>query len=201
MTSETLPEPEAPAYVDLRGFPYMPIDIVRLFGSEFHAHSSDSEWRAGVTLWLKSFHQVPAGSLPSDNVSLCRLAELGRKHKAWERVREWALHGWTLCSDERFYHKIVSESVNKAWKSHLILLSRINRRLEIESGEWERIRSFVYLRDDFTCRYCGVRGTKLECDHIIPLSRGGKTEPRNLATTCRCCNRSKGAKLLSEWRR
>ena len=38
------------------------IRINRLFGSSFHARASDAEWRAGVTLWLKSFHQVPAGS-------------------------------------------------------------------------------------------------------------------------------------------
>ena len=35
------------------------------------------QWRAGVTLWLKSFHQVPAASLPDDDVALARLAELG----------------------------------------------------------------------------------------------------------------------------
>ena len=31
-----------------------------------------------MTLWLKAQDQVPAGSLPGDDVELCRLAELGR---------------------------------------------------------------------------------------------------------------------------
>lgn len=117
MTSETLPEPLVPAYVDLRGFPYMPIDIVRLFGSEFHAHSSDSEWRAGVTLWLKSFHQVPAASLPDDDIVLARLAEFGRDLRGWKKVKQGAMRGWILCRDGLFYHPVVAEKAMDAWKS------------------------------------------------------------------------------------
>ena len=108
-------EPLTPADCDLRDFAFMPMDIVRLFGSRFHAIASDSEWRAGVTLWLKSFHQVPSGSLPDDDIELCRLAELGRDIKAWRKLRENALHGWIKCSDGRFYHPVVSEKANEAW--------------------------------------------------------------------------------------
>lgn len=111
-----LPEPLTPADCDLRDFAYLPLDIVRLFGSRFHAVASDSEWRAGVTLWLKSFHQVPAGSVPNDDVELCRLAELGRDIKVWRKLRVNALHGWVLCSDDRFYHPVVCEKVLAAWK-------------------------------------------------------------------------------------
>jgi 5-methylcytosine-specific restriction endonuclease McrA len=49
------------------------------------------------------------------------------------------------------------------------------------------------------CAYCGST-EDIEIDHIIPLSRGGKHEPDNLAPACRSCNRSKGAKLVSEWK-
>lgn len=64
-----LPRPLTPADSDLRDFPYMPIDIARLFGSEFHARSDDAAWRAGVTLWLKSFHQVPAAGKDGESSS------------------------------------------------------------------------------------------------------------------------------------
>ncbi|PJO25141.1 hypothetical protein Y5A_000315 [Burkholderia glumae AU6208] len=74
------------------------------------------------------------------------------------------------------------------------------RRLEMESGEWARIRAVVFARDDYTCRYCGARGVYLEADHVVPLSRGGPTTEQNLVTSCRPCNRSKGAKLVEEWR-
>lgn len=108
-------EPPVSAGVDLKNFPYTPLFRARLFGSSFHATANDSEWRAGVTLWLKSWDQVPAGSLPSDDVQLCRLAELGRDMKSWNKVKLIALHGWERYSDGRLYHKVVAEGINKAW--------------------------------------------------------------------------------------
>lgn len=102
--------------VDLRDFAFMPLDIGRLFNSEFHAKSTDAEWRAGVTLWLKSWHQVPAASLPSDEVSLARLAEFGRDLKGWRKVRDGALYGWIECSDGRLYHPVVAEKAREAWE-------------------------------------------------------------------------------------
>lgn len=110
-----LPDPMTPADCDLRDFPFMPLDIARLFNSEFHARANDAEWRAGLTLWLKSFHQVPAGSVPDDDVSLTRLAELGRDVKTWRKVKEVALYGWVRCNDGRLYHPVVVEKVREAW--------------------------------------------------------------------------------------
>jgi hypothetical protein len=114
-SAAVLPEPFVPANVDLRDFPYMPMEVERLFGSEFHAKANDSEWRAGVTLWLKSFHQVPAASLPEDDVVLARLAELGRDVRAWRRIKRKALRGWVRCRDGRIYHRVVAEKALEAW--------------------------------------------------------------------------------------
>lgn len=109
-------EPLTAPDCDLRDFQFMPLDIVRLFGSRFHAIATDAEWRAGVTLWLKSFHQIPAGSIPNDDVEVCRLAELGRDLKTWRKVKANALHGWVLCTDGRLYHPTVCEKANEAWQ-------------------------------------------------------------------------------------
>jgi hypothetical protein len=76
--TEVLPAPLVPGEIDLRDFQFTPLYRSRLFGSSFHARSTDAEWRAGMTLWLKSWDQVPVGTLPDDNIDLCRLAELGR---------------------------------------------------------------------------------------------------------------------------
>lgn len=67
------------------------------------------------------------------------------------------------------------------------------------SAEWRRIRSQIFERDDYTCQYCGVRGGRLECDHVTPVSKGGKTSEDNLVTACFACNRSKRDKTLDEW--
>jgi len=111
-----MPEPLTPPTCDLRDFPTMPLDAGRLFGSEFHAVSSDAAWRAGVTLWLKSWHQVPAASLPDDDVQLARLAEFARDVKGWKKVREQALRGWIKCDDGRLYHPVVAEKALAAWE-------------------------------------------------------------------------------------
>ena len=102
--------------VDLRDFPFMPLDAARLFASEFHARASDAAWRAGVTLWLKSWHQIPAASVPNDDIALARLAEFGRDVKSWKKVKEMALYGWIECDDGRLYHTVVAEKVNEAWQ-------------------------------------------------------------------------------------
>lgn len=107
--------PPISADVDLRDFAFMPLDVTRLFNSRFHAVSNDAEWRAGVTLWCKSWQQVPCGSLPDDDIELCRLAELGRDLKAWRKVKTNALHGWLKCTDGRLYHPVVTEKAAEAW--------------------------------------------------------------------------------------
>lgn len=109
-----LPAPLSPPDCDLRDFPFLPVDIARLFNSEFHARSNDAEWRAGVTLWLKSFHQVPAGSIPDDDIQLTRLSELGRDTKTWKKIKAVALHGWIKCSDGRLYHPVVAQKAAEA---------------------------------------------------------------------------------------
>ena len=67
------------------------------------------------------------------------------------------------------------------------------RRLMTDS-----LRYDVMQRDGFRCQLCGATaadGYKLHVDHIIPVSKGGKTEMGNLRTLCERCNMGKGAKI------
>jgi 5-methylcytosine-specific restriction endonuclease McrA len=61
-------------------------------------------------------------------------------------------------------------------------------------------RKNIFLRDDFTCQYCGkhFEPRQLTCDHILPRSRGGKAEWTNMVTSCVPCNLKKGDKLPEE---
>lgn len=64
----------------------------------------------------------------------------------------------------------------------------------------------MYIRDGFTCAYCGFLGYEnnayirdsLTIDHVVPRKLGGKTSFLNCVTACRPCNHKKGAKTLHE---
>lgn len=63
------------------------------------------------------------------------------------------------------------------------------------------LREQIKKRDGYKCVKCGVSlkdepHLLLEIDHIIPVSKGGKTIPENLQTLCWRCNRSKSNKLI-----
>ena len=53
----------------------------------------------------------------------------------------------------------------------------------------------VFLRDKFSCQYCGSKN-ELTFDHLLPRSRGGKTDWDNVVTACSGCNVKKGGRLL-----
>lgn len=66
----------------------------------------------------------------------------------------------------------------------------------------KKLREAIKTRDDFTCCNCGNSTHKepnllLEIDHIIPISKGGRTEEANLQTLCWKCNRTKSNKILA----
>lgn len=115
------PFPLPPGDADLRGMPYMPLDSVRLFDSEFYLTSTGDEFKAGLTLWAKAFFQMPAGSLPNNDALLAQMSGAGSK---WKRVKAKALHGWTLLADGRLYHRTVAEKVMEAWKARLAQRAR-----------------------------------------------------------------------------
>jgi 5-methylcytosine-specific restriction endonuclease McrA len=56
----------------------------------------------------------------------------------------------------------------------------------------------VLVRDGFQCAYCGKRGHRLSIDHIIPKSRGGKTDFDNCVAACHRCNLQKGGRTPRE---
>jgi Protein of unknown function (DUF1376) len=102
---------------DLQDFPFMPLHVARLRDSDLAATvDPEAAWFA-VMLWAASWHQIPAGSLPDDEAVLARLCGLGRDVKTFRKRRAGAMHGFILCDDGRWYHPVVAEQANSAWKA------------------------------------------------------------------------------------
>ncbi len=99
------------------------------------------------------------------------------------------------------------ESIRKAMEGRLILNNYLTgwEKRQIKNNNrpsteiWKKLRNFIFKRDNYTCKYFGERGKKLECDHIYPVSLGGDHSEENLVTACFKCNRSKRSKTLQEW--
>ncbi len=113
-----LPDPLIPSYVDLRTFDYMPLYVNNLADSDFATQASPEAFRAGVILWGKSWHQVPAGSLPNDDKILAKLAGYGWQVDAWLAIKDEALHGFLLCADDRYYHPFICKQALRSWDAH-----------------------------------------------------------------------------------
>ena len=61
-------------------------------------------------------------------------------------------------------------------------------------------RREVFIRDGFTCQYCGRDNVELTIDHVVPRSRGGPHTWDNLVSACKMCNHRKGGKSPTEAR-
>lgn len=55
----------------------------------------------------------------------------------------------------------------------------------------------VFLRDRFSCQYCGSRDD-LTFDHVVPRSRGGQTTWENVVAACSPCNLRKANRMPRE---
>jgi 5-methylcytosine-specific restriction endonuclease McrA len=51
------------------------------------------------------------------------------------------------------------------------------------------------------CYYCGRRASpnELTMDHVVPISRGGKSSKANVVPCCKECNNAKKQLLPIEW--
>ena len=90
--------------------------------------------------------------------------------------------------------KIVIEALKKLEEKKKYEQTKEYQRLILTPKK----RYEILKRDNFKCQICGrtqADGVKLEVDHIIPISKGGKTVDENLRTLCHDCNIGKSDKL------
>lgn len=61
-------------------------------------------------------------------------------------------------------------------------------------------RTNVFSRDNYSCMYCSIQpgASNLTFDHVLPRSRGGRTEWENILTCCYPCNFHKADRTPAE---
>lgn len=94
-------------------------------------------------------------------------------------------------------HQIIHTPTTSIHCPSVIRLSHIIRRPQPRA---RLSRREVFIRDNYTCQYCGVRTRDLTLDHVIPRSKGGPHTWENLVSACKNCNHRKGGKTVSEAR-
>jgi 5-methylcytosine-specific restriction endonuclease McrA len=77
----------------------------------------------------------------------------------------------------------------------VVALKRFHKRRKVAFTRYH-----VFLRDRFSCQYCGktLPAKDLTFDHIIPRSRGGTTSWSNVVTSCQSDNLFKGSRSLKQ---
>ncbi|MHB8574916.1 MAG: HNH endonuclease [Dehalococcoidia bacterium] len=61
-------------------------------------------------------------------------------------------------------------------------------------------RREVFVRDRYTCQYCGRQPRELTLDHVFPRHRGGRHTWENLVAACKACNHRKAGRTPAEAR-
>jgi len=97
---------------------------------------------------------------------------------------------------EEYDHEIHSVSFSIRLPSVVRLLKLIKRPKNLIKFS----RQNIYGRDRYKCQYCGrhFASEELTYDHVLPKSRGGRTEWENIVTCCVDCNRRKGGRTPEE---
>lgn len=71
---------------------------------------------------------------------------------------------------------------------------------EVPMREATFSRKNIFQHYDYRCCYCGARlpPEKLNLDHVMPRSKGGKSDWSNVVPSCIPCNKKKGNRIPKE---
>ncbi|OGQ80824.1 MAG: HNH endonuclease [Deltaproteobacteria bacterium RIFOXYA12_FULL_58_15] len=104
--------------------------------------------------------------------------------------RQLDFPSWAALSSE-FHDETVGTSNRRICIPRVLVLQVYDR---VPVGRIRFSRHNIFVRDDHQCQYCGKKlpRKKLNLDHVIPRSRGGKTNWENVVASCFPCNQKKG---------
>lgn len=157
-------------------------------------NTKEHKWENGAEYkWCQKGHWEPV-----ENFSKMALR--------WDGLRGWCKH----CEKElrQTTYKQTKIESDKRWKAsengRKSLRTTWRKRKAIKDNAyvlWEpqhEQRAYEYFGG--RCAYCGkpVEFLKIEFDHFIPISTGGKTHPGNMLPCCKKCNHGVNGKFTRE---
>jgi 5-methylcytosine-specific restriction endonuclease McrA len=75
---------------------------------------------------------------------------------------------------------------------------RLQSQIRRPNHQRRLTRREIFVRDRFTCQYCGKQTIDLTLDHIIPRHRGGQHTWENITSACKYCNHKKAGHTPEE---
>ena len=130
----------------------------------------------------------------TDTVSSCRALLLNSSYEPM-KVISWqkAILLWFQGKVEVVeFHNIFARSIRHSFQVPSVM--RLKTYVRPRSyGAVRFCRENVYIRDNFTCQYCGDKfsAKHLTLDHVIPASKAGPKSWTNVVAACRECNQRK----------
>lgn len=109
---------------------------------------------------------------------------------------------WTDAITMLFSDKVevIEEYEHEVRSTYMVIrvpaVVRLLRRFRRDKKPVRFSRVNIYARDGYRCQYCGDRCKmgELTYDHVMPRSRGGRTEWTNIVSACSTCNGRKGGR-------
>lgn len=100
-------------------------------------------------------------------------------------------------------YRLRNPETNSNWKKNNVEkvreYSNRRRKILIANGVYEIRASFLKRLYASACVVCGSK-KRVEMDHVVPISRGGKHTEGNLQPLCKSCNAAKQDKLMIEFK-
>jgi 5-methylcytosine-specific restriction endonuclease McrA len=123
-----------------------------------------------------------------------------RKHEKEDRYKARTRRYWQ--SEKGKVAKAVKDKKYQKTEKGIYAKQKvaIKRKYQIKTSDctltlaqWQEIKE----QYGNACAYCRKPLARLEKDHVIPLSKGGKHTKANVVPACRTCNAQKGNRLLA----
>jgi len=134
----------------------------------------------------------------------CGIAEVVTVEKG--SYANYNFNSWAEVSDLKKQLEELGELDDIVYTERLtLILPRVIKLIKYDRLPRQTLkltRRNVYARDENTCQYCGKKLStdKLNLDHIVPKSQGGKNTWDNLVCSCFKCNGKKAGKTPKEAR-